>query len=138
MPGDGRVGLVDEDGSPRGPKRFVLWNPPYLDGSRMERRSSNEEAQRLMVGLLRRGVQTIAFARTRIVAELLYRYTSEALAKVSPSLAKAVEPYRALVFYCMMAPIVGVTVWSGFDYVLSNRAAITAMARRDTASDKDE
>jgi len=89
------VGLVDEDGSPRGPKRFVLWNPPYLDGSRMERRSSNEEAQRLMVGLLRRGVQTIAFARTRIVAELLYRYTAESLEKVSPSLAEAVKPYRA-------------------------------------------
>jgi len=49
-----------------------------------------------------------------------------------------VEPYRALVFYCMMAPITLVTVWSGFDYVLSNRAAITAMARRDVPPSSDE
>lgn len=89
------VALVEDDGSPRGPKRFALWNPPHLDSARMERRSSNEEAHRLMVGLLRRGVQTIAFARTRIVAELLYRYTAETLAKVNPALAEAVKPYRA-------------------------------------------
>jgi len=89
------VGLVDNDGSPRGPKRFALWNPRHLDSARMERQSSNEEAHRLMVSLLRRGVQTIAFARTRIVAELLYRYTAEALEKVNPSLAEAVKPYRA-------------------------------------------
>ena len=89
------VTLVDRDGSPRGPKRFVLWNPPYLDTGKMERRSSNEEGHRLLVSLLRKKVQSIAFARTRIVAELLYRYTSEALEKVNPSLADAVRPYRA-------------------------------------------
>ena len=89
------VELVDSDGSPKGPKRFVLWNPPYVDGGRMERRSSNEEAQGLLVALLRRGVQTIAFARTRIVSELLYRYTAESLGKLSPLLADAVRPYRA-------------------------------------------
>jgi DEAD/DEAH box helicase domain-containing protein len=89
------VELVDKDGSPKGPKRFVLWNPPYLDRGKMERRSSNEEAQDLLVGLLRQGVQSIAFARTRIVAELLYRYTAESLEKLDPSLAEAVRPYRA-------------------------------------------
>ncbi len=87
--------LVDNDGAPRGPKRFALWNPPYLDTARMERRSSNEEARALMASLLRRGVQTIAFARTRIVAELLFRYTAETLAKVDPALAEAVKAYRA-------------------------------------------
>jgi len=90
-----QVSLVDNDGSPKGPKRFLLWNPPYTDSARMERRSSNEEAHDLLVALLRRGVQTIAFARTRIVAELLYRYTAESLGRVSPLLAEAVRPYRA-------------------------------------------
>ncbi|MHC4448385.1 MAG: DEAD/DEAH box helicase [Planctomycetota bacterium] len=89
------VDLVDSDGSPRGPKRFVLWNPPYLDSARIERRSSNEEAHRLLVRLLREGVQTITFARTRTVAELLYRYAAEALGKIDPRLADSIRPYRA-------------------------------------------
>ena len=89
------VELVNCDGSPKGPKRFVLWNPPYVDSAKMERRSSNEEAQHLLTSLLLRGVQTIAFARTRIVAELLYRYTAETLEKLNPLLADSVRPYRA-------------------------------------------
>jgi len=89
------VELVDNDGSPKGPKRFALWNPPYTDTAKMERRSSNEEAHDLLVSLLRRGVQTIAFARTRIVVELLYRYTAETLEKLNPLLADSVRPYRA-------------------------------------------
>jgi DEAD/DEAH box helicase domain-containing protein len=89
------VALVDNDGAPKGPKRFLLWNPPHLDEARMERRSSNLEAQELLVSLLRRGVQTIAFARTRVVTELLYRYASQSLAQHSPSLAEAVRAYRA-------------------------------------------
>ena len=104
------VAVVDRDGSPRGPKRFVLWNPPNMmvncqcalckqrkaaGHPTMERVSSNEEARRLLVQLLRRKVQTIAFARTRIVAELLYRYTSESLEKSNPLLADSVRPYRA-------------------------------------------
>lgn len=90
-----RVEIVDCDGSPKGPKRFILWNPPHVDSAKMERRSSNEEAHDLLVSLLRRGVQTIAFARTRIVAELLYRYTAETLEKYNPLLADSVRPYRA-------------------------------------------
>jgi DEAD/DEAH box helicase domain-containing protein len=89
------VALVDEDGSPRGPKLFLLWNPPFVDSAKMERRSSNEEAHELLVALLRQGVQTIAFARTRVVAELLYRYTAEALERIGPKLAESVRAYRA-------------------------------------------
>ena len=104
------VAVVDRDGSPRGPKRFVLWNPPNMvvncecalckqgkaaGHPTMERVSSNEEARRLLVNLLRHKVQTIAFARTRIVAELLYRYTAESLEKTNPLLAESVRPYRA-------------------------------------------
>ena len=32
--------VVDDDGSPRGEKHFVFWNPPYVDGTRVERRST--------------------------------------------------------------------------------------------------
>ncbi len=89
------VELVECDGSPKGSKRFALWNPPFIDSAKMERRSSNEEAHDLLVALLRQGVQTIAFARTRVVAELLYRYTAETLEKYNPLLADSIRPYRA-------------------------------------------
>lgn len=87
--------LIDRDGSPQGPKMFVFWNPPFLSEGQVERRSPNTEAQRLMVELVRHRIQTIAFTRARVVAELLYRYCQEALQKVAPSLAQAIAPYRS-------------------------------------------
>jgi DEAD/DEAH box helicase domain-containing protein len=88
------LALVDNDGSPKGEKLFVFWNPPHLDEAKMQRASSNVEAERLMVELIRQGVQTIAFGRARIVAELLYRYVREQLQRYGPRLANAVKPYR--------------------------------------------
>jgi DEAD/DEAH box helicase domain-containing protein len=88
------VTLVDDDGSPKGERWFVLWNPPLRDQAMMERASSNVEAERLMVHLIRSGVQTIAFGRARIVAELLYRYVSDQLRLDASRLAAAVRPYR--------------------------------------------
>ena len=71
--------VVDDDGSPAGRKTFAFWNPPHIDKVKMERRSSNIEAQELLVKLVRRGVQTIAFTKARVVAELIYRYAREEL-----------------------------------------------------------
>lgn len=87
------VSVVDDDGSPRGARKFVLWNPPQLEGS-MERRSSNREAERLMVKLIQNNVPTITFVRARVVAELIYRYVVEGLRREAPSLASRVKPYR--------------------------------------------
>ena len=42
-----QVAVVDNDGAPRGARKFVFWNPPRLD-SIMERRSSNSEAERII------------------------------------------------------------------------------------------
>ncbi|MEA4883389.1 MAG: DEAD/DEAH box helicase [Clostridia bacterium] len=88
------VAVVDDDGSPRGPRKFVFWNPPKLGGT-MERRSSNHEAEHLMVQLMTDGVPTITFVRARVVAELIYRYTVENLRRTAPSLARKIKPYRA-------------------------------------------
>jgi DEAD/DEAH box helicase domain-containing protein len=88
------VTLVDQDGSPRGPRRFVLWNPPVSDDELARRRSPNVEAQALMTELVRNGVQTICFCRARVVAELLYRYVRDSLQRVAPGLASRVRPYR--------------------------------------------
>lgn len=83
--------LVDNDGSPRGEKQFVLWNPPIIDVGGMERRSSNVEAQDLMVALMKSGVRTITFGKARVVAELMYRYVRDALPR---QLEDKVRPYR--------------------------------------------
>jgi DEAD/DEAH box helicase domain-containing protein len=85
----------EEDGSPKGPRSFVLWNPPFLDDSMIERRSANSDARDLMVELIRRRFPTIAFVRTRSGAELLYRYCQEGLTHNSPALARKIRAYRS-------------------------------------------
>jgi DEAD/DEAH box helicase domain-containing protein len=86
--------LIDRDGSPRGTKYFVLWNPPETDRGMGLRRSPNTEAQALLARLMERNVQSIAFTRARVVAELIYRYTRSALEEESPKLAERLRPYR--------------------------------------------
>ncbi len=86
--------LVDDDGAPRGPKTFVLWNPPYLDDARMERRSGNVEAKELFVRLVEDGVNTIVFTKARVVAELIYKYAREDLNHRRGGLAEKIKPYR--------------------------------------------
>lgn len=85
---------VTNDGSPRGPKRFVLWNPPFIDDGKVERRSPNVEAQKLMVDLITQGIQTICFVRARRTAEVLYRYVRDELLEENPRLANTVRAYR--------------------------------------------
>jgi DEAD/DEAH box helicase domain-containing protein len=91
------VEVVDRDGSPRGPKRFLLWNPPPLgDGEEAggERRSPLWEAVHLLAALVREGVQTIVFTRTRLAAELVMKNCRDLLRPVSRRLAERVKAYR--------------------------------------------
>lgn len=87
-----RVNLIKRDGSPVGQKYFVIWNPPLSSRSELGRRSANIEATEILTELLRRGVQTIAFARSRIVAELLYLYTTR---RLDGEQAGRIRAYRA-------------------------------------------
>lgn len=80
------VVVVDDDGAPRGAKHFAFWNPPYRDETRVERRSSNVEACGLVAGLIERGAQVIAFTKSRVSAELVYRYTKEQLERAGATL----------------------------------------------------
>jgi DEAD/DEAH box helicase domain-containing protein len=78
------VDVVDDDGAPRGEKHFVFWNPPYRDETLVERRSSNVEGCQLLAGLMEQGAQVIAFTKSRVSAELVYRYTREQLERSRP------------------------------------------------------
>ncbi len=87
--------LIDCDGSPRGPRSFVFWNPPETSPDHLSRRSANMEATDLLVGLVERDVQTIVFAKARVVAELIYRYAREQLAAGTRGyLADRIRAYR--------------------------------------------
>jgi|GEM_PF-3004515 len=87
--------VVDQDGSPVGPRWFVLWNPPIIDQSRARRRSTYSEATALFTDLVSRGVRTIAFTQARKIAELIYRYSRDDLESRAPELAGRISPYRA-------------------------------------------
>jgi DEAD/DEAH box helicase domain-containing protein len=97
--------LINTDGAPRGPKQFVLWNPPPIQtaarGGRPDnwrvggdRRSSLWESVNLMTLLVKESVQTIAFVRTRLSAELIYKHAHDLLEPVSRKLAGALCAYR--------------------------------------------
>ena len=92
---DRDVALVDRDGSPRGPKTYVFWNPPVVRARhRRSRRSANVEAQELMTELVVAGIPTITFSKAKLTAELIHRYVSESLHQSAPHLTSKVTPYR--------------------------------------------
>lgn len=87
--------VVDFDGSPRGGKDFVFWNPPLIDEARSIRRSANSEATHLFTELVSNDIHTLTFARTRRLTELIYIYSRQRLAEDFSSLASKIKPYRA-------------------------------------------
>jgi DEAD/DEAH box helicase domain-containing protein len=84
--------LVDEDGASSGERRVIFRNPPLLDKEKGERRSLLTEGALVFASLVSRGVRTIAFAKTRKSAELIYRYAAD---RVGVDLARRISPYRA-------------------------------------------
>jgi DEAD/DEAH box helicase domain-containing protein len=99
-----KLELVNDDGAPRGPRRFVLWNPPPLETAARgqdnnwraggDRRSGLWEAIHLLTSLVKEGVQTIAFTRTRLAAELIFKNSRDRLRNISRKLGESVAAYR--------------------------------------------
>ena len=71
--------LVDRDTSGTGPRHWLFWNPPEYENEGREegsgrRTSAHVETKRLLVDLVAKGYQTLAFTRARQAAE---RYATE-------------------------------------------------------------
>ncbi|MFA5309637.1 MAG: DEAD/DEAH box helicase [Dehalococcoidales bacterium] len=86
--------VVDDDGSPRGWKDFVFWNPPLLDEKKTARRSAHWESTNIFTELILQGTRTLTFTRTRRLTELIYIYTRDRLREESYKLSQLVMPYR--------------------------------------------
>lgn len=74
------VTLIDEDGSARGEKHFLIYNPPVIDKELGIRRSSLLESVRLAEDLHGYHIQTILFGKTRRSVEVMLRYLRERIA----------------------------------------------------------
>lgn len=85
--------VINEDGSPSGPKSFVIWNPQVI-GPSGDRRSPNLDAARLIAYLVEHEIRSIGFARARVTTELLLRYARNHLAEDAPELVGMLESYR--------------------------------------------
>ncbi|CAA9447192.1 MAG: ATP-dependent RNA helicase, DEAD/DEAH box family [uncultured Rubrobacteraceae bacterium] len=84
--------LVDRDGASSGERRVVFRNPPLKDEEKGDRRSMLTEGAFVFSKLVAQGVRTIAFAKSRKTAELIYRYAAD---RLGPNLARRISPYRA-------------------------------------------
>ncbi|OGO29780.1 MAG: hypothetical protein A2Z16_14915 [Chloroflexi bacterium RBG_16_54_18] len=66
--------IITEDGSRRGAKYFLIYNPPVIDRELGLRRSALQESVRLAEDLLAYNLQSIIFARSRRTVEIILTY----------------------------------------------------------------
>jgi DEAD/DEAH box helicase domain-containing protein len=88
--------LLDDDGAPRAGREIAMWNPPVIEAATQTRRSPVSESAELLCELVRRGVRTICFMKSRRGIELINRMASMRLAEDGDGeLAERIAPYRA-------------------------------------------
>lgn len=85
------MALVDRNGAPGGERHFICYNPPVVNKELGIRRSSLLEGKRWATELLKNGISTIVFARSRVAVEVLLMYLQEALGREG---GKQVRGYR--------------------------------------------
>lgn len=71
------VTLVDENGAPMGERHFVFYNPPVVNRQLGIRKGAIPITRTISGMLLKNGIQSITFARSRLTVEVLTRYLKD-------------------------------------------------------------
>jgi DEAD/DEAH box helicase domain-containing protein len=88
--------IVDKNGAPRSGKTLLFYNPPIVDPVQGIRKGVANESTAIAVRLLKEGIQTILFARSRLKVELIASYINSALENMyTDNRGIRVEPYRS-------------------------------------------
>jgi DEAD/DEAH box helicase domain-containing protein len=85
--------LVEQSGAPRGEKFFMFVNPPVVNAQLGIRRSYLSEARRVALEFLKRNLQIIVFAQSRLATEILTTYLKDTY-QGPPGLPDVVRGYR--------------------------------------------
>jgi DEAD/DEAH box helicase domain-containing protein len=84
---------IEKSGAPRGEKFFVMVNPPVVNRELGIRRSYLAEARRVAGEFLRRQLQVIVFAQSRLSTEILTTYLKEDFEDL-PGMPEMIRGYR--------------------------------------------
>ena len=85
--------LVDKSGAPRGEKFFVFVNPPVVNQQLGIRRSYLAETRRVAAEFLKRNLQLIVFAQSRLSTEILTTYLKDDFEGI-PGAPEQIRGYR--------------------------------------------
>jgi len=88
------VRLVNRNGAPSGDKTIAIYNPPVVNRELGIRRSSLFSARDLASALIGGGAQTIVFAPTRMLVELLLTYLRGSR-RLPPGATDRIQGYRS-------------------------------------------
>ena len=71
------VTLINDNGAPMGKRHFVFYNPPVINQQLGIRKGLIPETRAIAEMLLKCGIQTITFARSRLNVEVLTKYLKD-------------------------------------------------------------
>lgn len=71
------VTLINDNGAPMGKRHFVFYNPPVINQQLGIRKGLIPETRAIAEMLLKCGIQTITFARSRLTVEVLTKYLKD-------------------------------------------------------------
>ncbi len=75
------VSLVDQNGAPSSEKIFIFYNPPVVNKELGIRGNHIHAARRLVSPFIKKGIQTILFATSRLNVEVLTKYLKDRFEK---------------------------------------------------------
>ncbi len=87
------IEVVDSNGAPSAQRNMIFYNPPVVNRFLGIRRSYINESYRLAQEFLKRGMQTIVFANSRLYTEVLLTYLKQANPQ-PPAQPEIIRGYR--------------------------------------------